>query len=129
MAQYAVYENTTRVIRVVTTEEPTGLPSGMSYVLMASPIDLSNGPWKLSAGNDKVQASALEYQNSGFDEAYNAQVAAQNFTDYKPAAVLARSRWVTVRDNAALPTDVRQAASATVGFIEAISKLLRSSVA
>lgn len=128
MAQKAIIHTATRVIRGLTTDTNPSLPSGYSAVDLAVDIELSNGPWKLDVSNNKVQATTQEARDAGIDEGYNAQVSAQLITDFRDASILARTRWIAVRDNAGLPAGVRQAADAQVSYIEALAKLLRSAL-
>lgn len=128
MAQKAIIHTATRVIRGLTTEETLSLPSDYSLVDLAVDIELSNGPWKLDLSNAKVQATVQEARDAGIDETYNAQVSNQLLLDFKDASILSRTRWIAVRDNTGLPADVRQAAQAQVGYIEALAKLLRSAL-
>lgn len=128
MAQKAIIHTTTRVIRGLTTDTNPTLPSGFSAVDLAVDIELSNGPWKLDLSNVKVQATQQEARDAGVDEDYNAQQSAQLVTDFRDASILARTRWIAVRDSAGLPTVVRQAAEAQVTHIETLAKLLRSAL-
>ncbi len=111
MANKAIIETVTRVIRRMTTDDAPPLANDEAAVDVAAPINLAVGPLKLDGSNNPVTASTAEYQQAGLDPAFNKTQHDAVVQAYKQAALDARDAWFLVRDNAGLPAQIRTAAA------------------
>lgn len=83
MATTAIIDTSTRVIRALTSTPSPALAASESAVVVADGMNLAGGPWKLDVGNNKVAATATEYNNSGYNEVFNATQRAARKTTFK----------------------------------------------
>ena len=83
--QYAVIEDSTRVIAVLTTDASYVTLPGFTAVLMAAPIDFSGcvPACKLDIANNKAIASQNDFDGSGLNDAYNRTIARNERLDLK----------------------------------------------
>ncbi len=81
MAQTAIIHTPTRVVRRLTTDNVPAVAADETGVVMAVPVDMAGGPWKLDVGNNLVAASVAEAQAAGMDRAFTQAQASLRLTN------------------------------------------------
>lgn len=87
MAQQVIIHTASRVIRRITTDVSPVVASDETAIVMASPLDIGGGFWKLDVSNNKVAATAAEAQTAGIDENFKTTQRANLLAAYKTALI------------------------------------------
>jgi hypothetical protein len=123
MADKAIIETATRVIRRLTMDPNPPLATDEMAIDVTAKIDLSVGPLKLDQSANPVSATLAEWQQAGLDPVYNKQQGQAIVSNYKQSVIDSRDAWIAVRDNTGLPVPLRTAAGKQAQLIIAQANL------